>query len=313
MGPSTGFSKAAVAGEVRPQTRMSAHPRSALLLGGHGRRRCRTHAQRLTPALAALALLAGAQPASACGPEYVGMNFSVPATGNNANGEGLRTVLRSDGAVDLDPPFVIMREYDRSGPTESGAIFCSAGTVNEVKFYGGGHYDFTVYALSLVSSNAGQNEQIFTVVDEQTFTGGATTEGVHNLSADFGVGAGDFLAFAGIGPYYPQRPNDAKGSDVAYESSSEPNSFMAIPPTAGETFTVGVHRDLKATYDYNSNGTGNQGRYYGFGVFYTAALSAYMPTIPEPSSWVMMLLGFAGLGHAGYRSSRRGGAAVLPL
>lgn len=29
-------------------------------------------------------------------------------------------------------------------------------------------------------------------------------------------------------------------------------------------------------------------------------------TVPEPSSWVMMLLGFAGLGFAGYRSSRKG-------
>ena len=29
-------------------------------------------------------------------------------------------------------------------------------------------------------------------------------------------------------------------------------------------------------------------------------------TIPEPSTWVMMLLGFAGLGFAGYRSSRKG-------
>ena len=28
-------------------------------------------------------------------------------------------------------------------------------------------------------------------------------------------------------------------------------------------------------------------------------------TIPEPSTWVMMVLGFAGLGFAGYRSSRK--------
>jgi hypothetical protein len=28
-------------------------------------------------------------------------------------------------------------------------------------------------------------------------------------------------------------------------------------------------------------------------------------SIPEPSTWAMMLLGFAGLGFAGYRASRR--------
>jgi hypothetical protein len=28
--------------------------------------------------------------------------------------------------------------------------------------------------------------------------------------------------------------------------------------------------------------------------------------VPEPSTWAMMLLGFAGLGLAGYRASRKG-------
>jgi hypothetical protein len=32
--------------------------------------------------------------------------------------------------------------------------------------------------------------------------------------------------------------------------------------------------------------------------------------IPEPSTWAMMLIGFAGLGFAGYRSTRRGAAAA---
>jgi hypothetical protein len=34
-------------------------------------------------------------------------------------------------------------------------------------------------------------------------------------------------------------------------------------------------------------------------------------SIPEPSTWAMMLLGFAGLGYAGYRASRRTAAAGL--
>jgi hypothetical protein len=36
-----------------------------------------------------------------------------------------------------------------------------------------------------------------------------------------------------------------------------------------------------------------------------AAKPLYSPAIPEPSTWVMMLLGFAGLGFAGYRVSRK--------
>jgi PEP-CTERM motif len=31
-------------------------------------------------------------------------------------------------------------------------------------------------------------------------------------------------------------------------------------------------------------------------------------TVPEPSTWAMMLIGFAGLGFAGYRASRKGAA-----
>ena len=47
---------------------------------------------------------------------------------------------------------VILQEYSPSGPTTSGAIFGSAGTVNEVSFYGGGDYNFTVYALAPVGA-----------------------------------------------------------------------------------------------------------------------------------------------------------------
>jgi hypothetical protein len=38
----------------------------------------------------------------------------------------------------------------------------------------------------------------------------------------------------------------------------------------------------------------------------TSDLSAYEPSaVPEPPTWAMMLLGFAGLGVAGYRGSRK--------
>ena len=256
-------------------------------------------------AVAVVALL-GLHPAiaSACGQVYVGRDFADPPTGTNANGEGLRLAEKSNGAPDADPPLVIMREYLAAGPAAAGATFCSAGTVNTVKYYGDGSYDFTVYALSLVGSNPAQKEQTFTVVSEQTFTGDATVKGVHNLSADIAVGAGDFLAFAGIGPYLLQ--SDARGSDATYGSPSLPNSFDAIPPTAGETFTVGVQGDKQAPYNYIP--FASPGRYYGIGVRYTPAVPADTLAVsdrsfaaPEPSAWAMMLIGFAGLGFAKYR------------
>ena len=99
---------------------------------------------------------------------------------------------------------------------------------------------------------------------------------MQNLAANFTVGAGDYLAFAGIGPYYPQQPNDAVGSDATYESSSKPNTFTAIPPTTGQTFTVGAHGDPNATYDIGPDLHGNQGRSYGIGVYYTPTVPYYL-------------------------------------
>jgi hypothetical protein len=46
----------------------------------------------------------------------------------------------------------------------------------------------------------------------------------------------------------------------------------------------------------------------GAGTF-NAAFSLSGSVVPEPSTWAMMLLGFAGLGCAGYRRARRTGAA----
>ena len=38
---------------------------------------------------------------------------------------------------------------------------------------------------------------------------------------------------------------------------------------------------------------------------FNAAFSLSAPVVPEPSTWAMMLLGFAGLGFAGYRQARK--------
>ena len=40
------------------------------------------------------------------------------------------------------------------------------------------------------------------------------------------------------------------------------------------------------------------------------ALGVTVTPVPEPSTWVMMLAGFAGLGYLGYKASRRTGLAA---
>ena len=42
--------------------------------------------------------------------------------------------------------------------------------------------------------------------------------------------------------------------------------------------------------------------------FFPTPVSFVLTSVPEPSTWAMMLVGFAGLGFAGYRASRRAAA-----
>jgi hypothetical protein len=213
-------------------------------------------------------MLAASGP-SASAQQYVGNVFSP--------GSSLDSLLQLYGNADSVPPFVILQEYNPSGPATTGAIFSSSGTVNDITFYGGGQYDLTVYALAPVQGNSAPNELSFKVDSEDTISGDAATPGVQTRSVDFSVSAGDYLAFAGIGPYYPQLPNNVVGSDATYASSSEPahypTSFTAIPPTPGETFTVGAHGDTNATYEIVPNPFINQGRSYAIGVEYTPSAS----------------------------------------
>ena len=62
----------------------------------------------------------------------------------------------------------------------------------------------------------------------------------------------------------------------------------------------GPNIDLTFGYTLIANGLGG----FGFDLAIGGA-------VPEPSTWAMMLVGFAGLGFAGYRSTRRGAVAGL--
>ena len=57
---------------------------------------------------------------------------------------------------------------------------------------------------------------------------------------------------------------------------------------------LGPNNDLTFDYKLVANGSGGFGLDFAFG-----------GVIPEPSTWAMMLLGFAGLGFLGYRQTRR--------
>lgn len=172
-----------------------------------------------------------------------------------------------NGGPDGIPPLVIMGEYDPNGPLDGSPVtFPAEGKVTEVMFYGA-DYSFTLYALRVVAEGPGDGQVTFRVVAAKSFEGSAEP-GIHTLDVShFNVHPGDLLAFAGIGPYYPQNPDDELFTDATYENSSDPTSFAATPPGGrGTEFTVGSYTDPSATYEYISDYFGNQGRVYGIGV-----------------------------------------------
>jgi hypothetical protein len=193
--------------------------------------------------------------------------------------------LSSTGAEDSVPPFVILGEYSSAGPLGTSSVTLPTGTVQDVKFFGG-NYNFTLYALSLVGSGPGANEQTFHVVDSESFSGSASP-GIQTLAVSgFPVKAGDLLGFAGLGPFYPQNPNDALNSDATYEDSSLPNSFVATAPGGpGTKFTVGVNPDPSANYEYVSDVFLNQGRTYSIGVDVSVRASS---SVPDSGSTLLM-------------------------
>jgi hypothetical protein len=128
-------------------------------------------------------------------------------------------------------------------------------------------------------------------------------------------------------------PNDFSHFAVAAGLPDESRGFITYdnlfwpdgaPPTAvffdgagsvmdiyGLLFGIGGGRVV----DLYSNGVGNGPGDAVFGVVVATAetqlnrvMTGVTATAPEPSTWAMMILGFAGLGFVGYRTSRRAAA-----
>ena len=109
--------------------------------------------------------------------------------------------------------------------------------------------------------------------------------------------------------WYPA-PGKVSYDNLFYPGAGAPITCVGVPAGGlfddyGVMFTL-ANGDLVDLYSNGGTGPG----IYGVVVWangaadYTSAEGLSVST-PEPSTWAMMLLGFAGLGFAGYRSSRK--------
>jgi PEP-CTERM motif len=102
----------------------------------------------------------------------------------------------------------------------------------------------------------------------------------------------DVIAKLGTsGPYYGNPNPPFQGGD-----SGEPYAFINFYDMSG-TFDQVVFTEDPAVGGYESDN-------------HTVGFFTHVGGVPEPSTWAMMLLGFAGLGYAGYRASSKSAAVA---
>jgi hypothetical protein len=127
-----------------------------------------------------------------------------------------------------------------------------------------------------------------------TASGDLTTTGVGSPFTMVGItGSFDGISITGVAPDGTCCSSPAN-DNLIYISVGTPYldlSGIGFYITGGTA--VNIYHDVPGYYEQASDGG-----FGGPGIFTLTA-------VPEPSTWAMMLLGFAGLGFAGYRRTRK--------
>lgn len=132
--------------------------------------------------------------------------------------------------------------------------------------FGAGDLDFIIVVSNLNSFNS------FDRVTTSSFAG-------------FKTDVGYFADFPGIPPSTVDRP---RAATIGF-------NFLGGVPPGSDTAQLAI--ETNATRFTSGS----------LSAFHTgsATITAFAPSVPEPSTWAMMLVGFAGLGYAGYRKARQ--------
>jgi PEP-CTERM motif len=105
------------------------------------------------------------------------------------------------------------------------------------------------------------------------------------------------------------RAND--GTDILGFDTAYPISTNGLMFDVGTTSAVWGNYPL---FGFWSNGDGSFGSFFNGKVagteYYVAVGTANVSAVPEPSTWAMMILGFAGVGFMTYRRSRKSTMAL---
>jgi hypothetical protein len=133
--------------------------------------------------------------------------------------------------------------------------------------------------------------------ESDTYSATSTFDFAYGGDLELGLIADQVSGFAGGAGFqsmeFTIEANGVEILDTTFRSLAVAESFFHDDVIdLGSDF--GPNFDLTFGYTLVADGPG------GFG--FDFALGG---AVPEPSTWAMMLMGFAGLGYAGYRSTRR--------
>jgi hypothetical protein len=193
------------------------------------------------------------------------------------------TLATTDGSVVLDTGrfqgwISNSGDVNEAGPDGNTSYFTGAnGGVLYNDFFA---FNITGLTPGAVVTGVTLSVSAFTISDDVTYT-------ISNASALANSGA----LFDGASP------------NLAIYNALGVGGFGSFALTPGQSdTTVSFALNGAAISAINADiGAGDE--YFAVGGTVSAT-----PTIPEPATWAMMLLGFAGLGFAGYRASRKGAA-----
>jgi hypothetical protein len=212
-------------------------------------------------------------------PSFLGAAKAVPI--NPGQGVTLPVVTETENLVGFETlPFTF-------GSTSSPNRI--VGDLNEAVYKeGGGSLDFA-YQISLTSAGATGDVADFTVADVT----GVTTDVGRTASLPQFLSSTNLLKAA-------TRSSD--GSTLTF--------YAPTPVAAGIVSDIAVVRTDATTFDEFGSVTVSNGKSGGiFGLSGTfEPIDPGVDTtasVPEPSTWAMMLIGFASLGLAGWRPARR--------
>ena len=232
-----------------------------------------------------------------------GGTASAAASAQNANGKAVTTASAPSGSR------ASARTNAAVGSGSASLVGIAAGRAvsNAVLTPGGADIGVGAMSAGYSRSSAAVQYEATAVFDFTTST--SETLDLNLLTDNFSGAGFDSLEFEVI----------VDGTAHVYKRSrlAGAESFFAADTLDLGTLAAGS-QTIKLEYflDYNSGTSAKPGA--GFGFTYDLATASVAPAyadfaarpltagIPEPSTWAMMLIGFAGLACAGFWASRRG-------